>query len=224
MSNQPGPKTDPKSEPKPVPQCSHIKTSGLRCGCPAVSGHSTCYFHTSARQRRANPRSVPFPILEDQYAIQSAIMHVIDLYAARQITYHDVHIYMKLLSLAVRNGRNLNFDSKEARAGMVTWVDSRPDVSQSAPQTQQDATQTNAAATAQPKPPQSAPAPRPNAAQNPSQHPAQNPAQNQRQNASPAPSPTNNGNGAGQNNASQPAAPSLVDALAIAERLLKNAS
>jgi hypothetical protein len=221
VSNQ----AETKTEPKPVPQCDYIKFNGLRCGCPALKGHSTCYFHTIALQRRANPRSMPFPLLEDRFAIQSAIMHVIDLYTARQIAYHDVHIYLRLLSLAVRNGRDLDFDSKEARAGMVTAAQHRPAASQPAPEPQA-ASQNNA----QPKPPQSAPAPRP-AAQNPGQHPAQN----QRQKANQTSSQTNSNNGArqpsphaSQNNASQnnaqPAPPSLVDALAIAERLLKNAS
>ncbi|HEX8817683.1 MAG TPA: hypothetical protein VF753_19485 [Terriglobales bacterium] len=139
-------------QPKPsthVRQCNYVKTSGLRCGCPALKDHYTCYFHTTAIQRRANPRSAPFPLLEDRYAIQTAIMHVIDLYSHRQISDREVSVYMKLLSLAIRNGRNLDFDSKEARAAMVTDFSFKPAT----------AGQTAVSQPAQPKPPQPAPQP-----------------------------------------------------------------
>ncbi|HEX8815644.1 MAG TPA: hypothetical protein VF753_09100, partial [Terriglobales bacterium] len=113
-------------QPKPathVRQCNYVKTSGLRCGCPALKDSYTCFFHSAAIHRRADPHSFSLPLLEDRYAIQVAIMHVIDLYSRRQISEQAVSVYTKLLSLAVRNGRNLDFDSKEARAAMVTDLD-----------------------------------------------------------------------------------------------------
>jgi hypothetical protein len=118
MKNQQSDKPfDPKSKTR---QCTQIKSSGVRCGCPALRDQYTCYFHTMQIQRRANPRHVHFPILEDRYAIQAAIMEVIYRFSTGQLIANEVEIYIKLLRLAVSNGRNLDFDSEEVRANVST--------------------------------------------------------------------------------------------------------
>jgi hypothetical protein len=116
-NQQPDKPFDPKSKTR---QCTQIKSSGVRCGCPALRDQYTCYFHTMQIQRRANPRHVHFPILEDRYAIQAAIMEVIYRFSTGQLIAKEVEIYIKLLRLAVSNGRNLDFDSEEVRANMST--------------------------------------------------------------------------------------------------------
>ena len=34
-----------------TPECRHIKTSGGKCGSPALRGQPYCYFHSRLRER-----------------------------------------------------------------------------------------------------------------------------------------------------------------------------
>ena len=56
-----------------IPQCTHIKLNGLRCGSPALRGRALCYFHHRTRERHDS--YMPFP--EDGNSIQFALMQVI---------------------------------------------------------------------------------------------------------------------------------------------------
>ena len=64
-----------------TPECRHIKTSGGKCGSPALRGQPYCYFHSRLKERTAASRPrrhLPWhskisPTLEDRGAIQLAI-------------------------------------------------------------------------------------------------------------------------------------------------------
>jgi mannose-6-phosphate isomerase class I len=67
-------------------ECRHIKTSGTRCGSPALKGKAYCYFHFRTHQQRhrtvdpyAEFVSYKFDVavLEDRAAIQLAISEVV---------------------------------------------------------------------------------------------------------------------------------------------------
>jgi hypothetical protein len=63
------------------PECRHIKTSGGKCGSPALRGQPFCYFHSRLRERTARqPRAfeaLELPPLEDRGAIQLAISEIV---------------------------------------------------------------------------------------------------------------------------------------------------
>ena len=89
-------------EPKPVeeepkviiPICHHIKEDGYRCGSAAVTDRRYCYFHLGIRGRRlkmARARArgerwrVELPPLEDLYAVQVSLQHVLDAMLSGQL-------------------------------------------------------------------------------------------------------------------------------------------
>jgi hypothetical protein len=69
-------------ESSSTPQCHHIKTSGVRCGSPALRHRRYCYFHQRSRPLLVNlgtenePILLSWPTLEDAYSIQSALRQV----------------------------------------------------------------------------------------------------------------------------------------------------
>ena len=72
-----------------IPECHHIKTSGGKCGSPALRGELYCYFHSRPRQRTSQrPRRLlrkELANLEDRGAIQRAITEVAKAVAENQI-------------------------------------------------------------------------------------------------------------------------------------------
>jgi len=109
--------TNPKTR-----QCTHIKANGIRCGCPALKNEYFCYFHTDVVKEVPRPaqRLTPMSVLEDRYAVQRSIMESLYMISTEQIPVRQASVMARLLELAVRNGRNLEFDAEEARAKMVT--------------------------------------------------------------------------------------------------------
>ena len=75
-------------------ECRHIKTSGTRCGSPALKGRAYCYFHFRAHQQRhraAGPyagfvaHKFDVAVLEDRASIQLAISEVVAAMANNQM-------------------------------------------------------------------------------------------------------------------------------------------
>ena len=67
-------------------ECRHIKTSGTKCGSPALTGKAYCYFHFRAHQQRHRTvdhyaafmaHKFDVAVLEDRAAIQLAISEVV---------------------------------------------------------------------------------------------------------------------------------------------------
>ena len=112
----------PESTKPKTRQCTHIKANGIRCGSPALKNEYFCYFHTDVVKevRRPPQRLTPMSVLEDRYAVQRSIMETLYMISTEQIPVRHASVMARLLDLAVRNGRHLEFDSEDARAKMVT--------------------------------------------------------------------------------------------------------
>ena len=96
-----------------TPECRHIKTSGGKCGSPALRDQPWCYFHARQRERTAERRTTPVvPLshalsnLEDRSAIQHAITHVIMALADYQIDTKRAGILLYGLQLASTNAKD----------------------------------------------------------------------------------------------------------------------
>ena len=96
-----------------VPECRHIKTSGGKCGSPALRGQPYCYFHSRLKERAAQPRCYPgTPLskelsnLEDRGAIQHAITHVAMAVADRHINTKEAGLILYALQIASGNAKN----------------------------------------------------------------------------------------------------------------------
>ena len=74
-----------------IPQCTHLKPDGRRCGSPALRGKPLCYFH-------ARPRPRPRPVIPDvpdptdhravlQWVMRGLMAGTLDTKAAGQIIY-----------------------------------------------------------------------------------------------------------------------------------------
>jgi hypothetical protein len=93
-----------------VPECRHIKTSGGKCGSPALRGKPYCYFHVRLKQRAARPASpylaLELPALEDRGAIQIAISEVVTALADHRIEPKRAGILLYALQIASSNARH----------------------------------------------------------------------------------------------------------------------
>lgn len=82
----------------PYPLCRHIKTNGLQCEAPSLTGESFCYFHTRLHQRHAAFRHtdrtrgylvpgqhIELAPIEDRDSVQLALSLVINALAAGQL-------------------------------------------------------------------------------------------------------------------------------------------
>jgi hypothetical protein len=93
-----------------VPECRHIKTSGGKCGSPALRGKPYCYFHARLKQRAARPASpylaLELPALEDRGSIQIAISEVVSALADARIEPKRAGILLYALQIASSNARH----------------------------------------------------------------------------------------------------------------------
>jgi hypothetical protein len=96
-----------------VPECRHIKTSGGKCGSPALRGQPYCYFHSRLKERaaqsnffRTTPLSKELSNLEDRAAIQHAITHVAMAASDRHIDTKLAGILLYALQIASGNAKN----------------------------------------------------------------------------------------------------------------------
>jgi hypothetical protein len=61
------------------PICSHLHTTGKRCGSPSLRGEQYCYYHHPTRRPARRPKAhVPFtlPLITDRTALQIALCEV----------------------------------------------------------------------------------------------------------------------------------------------------
>ena len=92
-----------------VPECRHIKTSGGKCGSPALRGKPYCYFHSRLKQsvvRTSRPFfALQLPPLEDRGAIQLAIGEVVTALAAENIDAKRAGMLLYGLQIASNNAK-----------------------------------------------------------------------------------------------------------------------
>lgn len=106
--------------PKSVPQCRHFKTDGIRCGSPAMRGHSFCYYHNRLRadmkrHSSADARELPLqlPPLEDAHSIQLALMEVGHAILTDRISERKGGLLLYMLQTASSNLKRLQEDRSE---------------------------------------------------------------------------------------------------------------
>ena len=94
--------------------CHHIKEDGIWCKSAALHGRDYCYFHLTYRgrrmriaQHRARQKTwrLELPPLEDQNAVQVAIMQVLDAITEGRISRHDAGHVLYGLQTAASNLR-----------------------------------------------------------------------------------------------------------------------
>src|SRR5271163_3096415 len=93
-----------------VPECRHIKTSGGKCGSPALRGKPYCYFHSRLKQRATRPASPYLAIelpasLEDRGAIQLALSEIVTAVADNRIDTRRAGILLYALQIASSNAK-----------------------------------------------------------------------------------------------------------------------
>jgi hypothetical protein len=95
-----------------IKTCTHIKVTGIRCGSPALRGEEFCYFHQRMLRGIQTPpeaRLHPVALIENEEAIQSSLMEVINAIARNSIDLRRADLILKALHIAVKNSRRTHF-------------------------------------------------------------------------------------------------------------------
>jgi len=103
--------------------CTHIKVTGVRCGSPALRGEEFCYFHQRMIRGVSTPpksRLHPIALLENEEAIQSSLMEIINALIRNTIAFQRAELIIKALYIAVVNSRRARFDA--GHASMVKQI------------------------------------------------------------------------------------------------------
>jgi len=87
--------------------CRHIKTNGLRCQSPALSGSSFCYFHarahTMAKAKSAAWDDIKLPMLEDSASIQVALSQIMAAFLGSRLDARHTGLLLYALQIASQN-------------------------------------------------------------------------------------------------------------------------
>ena len=100
-----------------VPLCEHIKTNGIQCGSPALSGENYCYAHRAhhaPHRKRAfcfDPNELP--VLEDGTSIQVALMNVLRAMMTGALDHRRAGLILYGLQIASSNLRRCEFEPEE---------------------------------------------------------------------------------------------------------------
>jgi hypothetical protein len=98
--------------------CRHIKTNGIRCQSPALSGSSFCYFHARVRTM-SNAKSpdwddIKLPLLEDSASIQVAISQVTAAFLRTRIDARRTGLLLYAIQIASQNiDRSSSFEDPD---------------------------------------------------------------------------------------------------------------
>lgn len=100
-----------------IPICEHIKTNGIRCGSPALSGENYCYAHRAHhpphRKRVFEFSSADLPVLEDGTSIQVAVMNVLRGLLNGTLHRNKAGLLLYGLQIASSNLRRVDFEPEE---------------------------------------------------------------------------------------------------------------
>jgi hypothetical protein len=94
--------------------CTHVKVTGVRCGSPALRGARFCYFHERMLHGVPTPKHArihPIALLENEEAIQVALMEVINAVLRNAIDNQRANLILRALHIAVRNSRRVRFEA-----------------------------------------------------------------------------------------------------------------
>jgi len=99
-------------------KCHHIKTSGVRCGSPALRSRRYCYFHQRSRPVLLNvgrsdndPEYFSLPLFEDAHALQSALRQVTLYYLNGTFTEKKTGLMLYALQIASCNLKLMQAES-----------------------------------------------------------------------------------------------------------------
>src|SRR6202140_3863147 len=94
-----------------IKSCTHIKVTGVRCGCPPLRGEQFCYFHQRMLRTVKFPASrVPHTaLLEDEESIQASLMEVVNALLRGTIELKRAELILRAMNTAVRNIRRVHF-------------------------------------------------------------------------------------------------------------------
>jgi hypothetical protein len=90
--------------------CTHIKVTGVPCGCPALRGEQFCYFHQRMLRTVKAPDSRVHhaALLEDEESIQASLIEVVNALLRGTIEIKRAELVLRALNTAVRNIRRVN--------------------------------------------------------------------------------------------------------------------
>lgn len=89
-----------------APQCTYTKVDGVRCGGPAKDGGPHCHHHAGLKERFGN-KEMSIPPLDDQNAIQVALMDVIHGLLSKRIDRGDAYTVLYAIQIAKSNLKGL---------------------------------------------------------------------------------------------------------------------
>jgi hypothetical protein len=96
--------------------CTHVMVTGVRCGSPALRGARFCYFHERMLNGVPTPKHArihPIALLENEEAIQVALMEVVNAVLRNAIDNQRASLILRALNIAVRNARRVRFIGHE---------------------------------------------------------------------------------------------------------------
>lgn len=94
-------------------ECRHIKTNGLRCESPTLSGMPYCYFHARVHRLANAPRPsadepLKLPVPEDSSTIQLALAQVLNDLGSSRLDPRRAALFLYRLQIASQHvERNL---------------------------------------------------------------------------------------------------------------------
>ena len=96
-------------------RCIHLKTDGVQCGAPALTGKPKCHFHIQIYRR---PKEFILPPLEDANAIQVGVMEVMRALVEDRMERSKAGTLLYALQIAQSNLSNISLVGKpEPAAG-----------------------------------------------------------------------------------------------------------
>ena len=94
-----------------VALCTHVKTDGVRCGSPAVSGTALCYHHSAVKTALGKAQTMneygtcplPFVFPEDRASMQINFFLLLGALNEGRIDLRTYHSFLSLLRAMARN-------------------------------------------------------------------------------------------------------------------------
>ena len=108
-----------QSNSNEAPRCQHIKTSGTRCGSPALKDNQFCYYHQHCRTvtlnyhrgyRDCGESEVHLPVFEDAQSIQFTLRQVTELILRHKIDPKEAGLILFALQIASSNLKRLKLE------------------------------------------------------------------------------------------------------------------
>ena len=98
----------------PVPNCTHIKTNGIRCGSPAVKGTALCFHHSAIKTAldKVVPLEnvaygaftpIPFVFAEDRTSVQINYFLLLQALNEQRIEKRAAEVMLRLLKAMDKN-------------------------------------------------------------------------------------------------------------------------